>query len=88
MKDYADKRRRTRERSLKIGDKVIVLHKNLKTSFKPDVYTVEHMNGSQVRVRKGNHTMVRNSSFLKVVFRAQEHRTESYQTMRITTWTW
>ena len=67
MKEYADHRRNTQESTMKIGDNVIILQKGFKNKFNPDLYKVLNKKGSQVTAKRGDHIIVRNSSFFKVI---------------------
>ena len=52
---------------MKVGDNVILLHKGLKNKYKPEVYKVIRKRGSQVTAKRGDHVIIRNSSFYKVI---------------------
>ena len=67
MKNYADNRRHTKDSNLEIGNSVIVKRKGFKTSFDPRPYVVTEINGSQIKARRGNEIITRNSSFFKKV---------------------
>ena len=67
MKDYADRTRHTKQRDIKIGDKVIILQKDGKKRFNPEIYIVVKVAGSQIQARRGERVITRNSSFFKIV---------------------
>ena len=67
MKDHADKKRHTQPSNIKVGDNVIILRKDGKKRFDPEIYKVIKVNGSQIQARRGERVVTRNSSFFKVV---------------------
>ena len=67
MKEYADHRRNTQESTMKVGDGFILLQKGFKNKYNPDLYKVLRKCGSQVTAKGGDHIIVCNSSFFKVI---------------------
>ena len=67
MKDHADKKRHAQPSNIKVGDNVIILRKDGKKRFDPEIYKVIKVNGSQIQARRGERVVTRNSSFFKVV---------------------
>ncbi|CAF1016621.1 unnamed protein product [Brachionus calyciflorus] len=74
MKDYDDKRFRTKTSSFKIGDAVIVKQTRNDKSYSvydPNPYRIIKINGSMITASRENHEITRNSSFFKL-FRANK----------------
>ena len=68
MKDYADKRSRAKESTIKVGDSVLVRQareNKLASKFKPNPYRVIKMKGTRVTVERHGHFITRNISHYK-----------------------
>ena len=71
IKRYADKKLRTRESTLQVGDLVYLKYDTRKSKsqpiYDPTPYKIVSMKGTQVVISRNNSTLVRNSSLLKKV---------------------
>lgn len=68
MKEEGDARLRTKVRSLKIGDSVLVKQKQLNkhmSKFDPIPYKVSRVQGSMITAERENHIITRNVSYFK-----------------------
>ncbi|XP_064470096.1 uncharacterized protein K02A2.6-like [Ornithodoros turicata] len=67
-KTDAEKRKTIRPLELQEGDKVLVKEKKknkLSPAYNPNPYTVEKVEGTKITVRRNDHKIVRNASYLK-----------------------
>ena len=75
MKEYADKRRNTRESLIVVGDQVLLKQSKadvLTPAFDPRPFSVIGVKGSMITVKRGREIKSRNSSHCKLLKHARE----------------
>lgn len=88
-KEYADRKRRAKEKDFKVGEKVLLRqpHKNkYSTQFSSDPFTIIKINGSQLEIQdKHGQTYKRNSAHAKKYYQSAEDREEEEEIENPTT---
>lgn len=79
-KEYADRKRRAKEKDFKVGEKVLLRqpHKNkYSTQFSSDPFTIIKINGSQLEIQdKHGQTSKRNSAHVKKYYKSADREEE------------
>ena len=75
---YYDKRNKTKEKKLEVGDEIMLQQQKttLRSPFDPDTYKVKEIKGSSVVAERRGRKLLRAKNLIKVVKQRPEHLKE------------